>query len=113
MRNLILTLIITLPLTLWGQDRLIKKDGFKIDVIVKEINNNDVKYVKWDNLEGPIYTISKSKLFKIEYRNGTSEFVNYSSIKKLRSIFNIFKILNANIGVTNSNLNNNRYFKKY
>lgn len=42
---------------------------------VSEIGSTEIKYKKWDNLEGPMYSVKKSEVFKIEFENGTVEFI--------------------------------------
>jgi len=59
--NLIVLLIITIS---WsyvnGQDVIVMKNGDEIKSKVLEINTYDIKYKKFDNLEGPVISISKS-----------------------------------------------------
>jgi hypothetical protein len=59
-------------LTLNGicQDIITKKDGSEILAKVLEVGTADVKYKKFDNVQGPTYTILKSEIFMIKYENG-------------------------------------------
>jgi hypothetical protein len=61
-----------------AQDSLIMKSGEIISAKVIEINTAEVKYKKFDNLAGPVYSISKSDLTFIKYENGTKE--DFSSL---------------------------------
>ena len=45
-----------------AQDSLIMKSGEVIQAKVIEINTAEVKYKKFDNLTGPLYSILKSEL---------------------------------------------------
>jgi hypothetical protein len=55
---------------LLGQDVIVKKNGEEIKAKVEEVQNYDVKYHRFDNLTGPLYTISKAELASIKYENG-------------------------------------------
>lgn len=63
-----------------AQDVIVKQDGSTILSKVMEINNKEIKYKKWSNMEGPIYAISRSEVLSINYQNGEVEF--YSMIIK-------------------------------
>ena len=56
-----------------AQDVIVKKDGSTILSKVMEVGSTEVKYKKYSNLDGPLYTISKSELFKINYENGNTD----------------------------------------
>lgn len=54
-----------------AQDVLIKRNGDEMEVKVLEILLNEIKYKRFDNLEGPVISILKSDVFMIKYENGT------------------------------------------
>jgi len=56
-----------------AQDLISKKDGSIIKVKISEINEESVKYKKFDNLDGPMYTIDKTSINSINYANGEIE----------------------------------------
>ncbi|MBD3749037.1 MAG: hypothetical protein IE931_06035 [Sphingobacteriales bacterium] len=56
-----------------AQDKIYKKDGGVLETKVTEVGNTEIKYKVFANLNGPIYTISKSAILKIVYENGTVE----------------------------------------
>ena len=58
------------------QDIITLKDGNDIQAIVQEIGDTDVKYKKYDNLNGPSYTLKKSEIFMIRYANGSKDIFN-------------------------------------
>lgn len=60
-------------LTVSAQDVIVKKDGSTILSKVTEIGTTDVKYKKWSNIEGPLYTIAKANVLSINYENGEVE----------------------------------------
>ncbi len=53
-----------------AQDVIVKKDGNTIVSKVLEVNTADVKYKKYSNIDGPVYTISKAEVMSINYENG-------------------------------------------
>lgn len=54
-------------------DLLTLRNGDEINVKVVELTDNLVKYKRCDNLDGPLISISKSKVFSVKYKNGTKE----------------------------------------
>lgn len=66
-------MLIVSVLTASAQDVIVKKDGSTILSKVLEIGSTEVKYKKWNNLNGPIYTIFKSEIQVINYHNGLKE----------------------------------------
>jgi len=82
MKKLLLILFI-LPCLLFGQDFIVDWDGNKIQVKVIEIDTYDIKYKKYNNIEGPIYTVDKRDYIKISYENGTEDVLNINRIKEL------------------------------
>jgi hypothetical protein len=57
----------------FAQDIIVTKDGKKIETKVTEINENDIKYKKFDNLSGPSYSMKKYEIASILYENGQVE----------------------------------------
>ncbi|WP_162427166.1 hypothetical protein [Pontibacter pudoricolor] len=53
-----------------AQDILTKRNGDELQVKVQEITLTEVKYKRFDNLEGPVISILKSEVFMIKYENG-------------------------------------------
>lgn len=77
MKNVIFISIIMFFISnLYAQDIIIKKDGSEIKSKITEVTLNEIKYKRFDNIDGPIYTIVKTDIFKINYKNGTSEVFN-------------------------------------
>lgn len=76
-------LLIVLPFLLisWAgaQDTLVTSSE-KITCKVYKISEQEVEYKKWNNLEGPTYTMAKNKVLYIRFSNGVIEQVN--SIRK-------------------------------
>jgi hypothetical protein len=62
--------------SLFGQDIIVLKNGNEIKSKVLEINDKEVKYKKFDNLEGPTISMLKAEIFMIKYQNGTKDVLN-------------------------------------
>lgn len=56
-----------------AQDVILKKNGDEIKAVVKEVLDDAVKYNKFDNPTGPVYSIKKSDVFMITYKNGSKD----------------------------------------
>lgn len=74
MKNLYATLVMLMTVVIsFAQDTIHKTNGEDILCKVSEIGSSEIKYYKWDNLEGPIYAIRKSEVSRITFQNGTIE----------------------------------------
>lgn len=83
MRKIILTTL-TVMFTLgigFSQDMITKKSGEDIKAKISEITTKEVKYKRFDNLNGPIYSIDKSEVLLIKYENGTNVVMNPSIVQ--------------------------------
>jgi hypothetical protein len=58
---------------LFAQDIITLKNGDEIKAKVQEIGLDNVKYKKYDNQNGPVYTLMKSDIFMIKYENGDKD----------------------------------------
>ena len=70
---LLLMLLVASSLTASAQDVIVKKDGSTILSKVIEIGTTEIKYKKWNNQNGPMYTIDKNDVQTINYENGEKE----------------------------------------
>lgn len=64
-----------------AQDVIVKNDGSTISSKVEEINSTDIKYKKWGNLDGPLYSISRADVVVINYQNGEIEVIQSNTAK--------------------------------
>lgn len=69
----ILIILLGIAQTSFSQDIIILRTGDEISSIVTEIDANTIKYKKFENPTGPIYSVEKSGVFMIKYENGTKE----------------------------------------
>jgi hypothetical protein len=59
--------------SVFAQDVITLKNGEDIEALVQEIGEVDVKYKKFDNPNGPNYTLKKAEIFMIRYANGSKD----------------------------------------
>lgn len=59
-----------------AQDLIVLRDGNMIEAKVVEISSAEIRYRRFDHLDGPIIVISSANVLSIRYENGTSEIVN-------------------------------------
>jgi hypothetical protein len=71
-----LILLLIVSGTVYTQDLIIKKNGEEIKSKVLEVSLTNIRYKKYDNINGPIFEILKSEVFIIKYENGTSDVIN-------------------------------------
>lgn len=78
MKRLIFILATTLLVqTVCAQDIIQKKDATEIQAKVLKITDMEIEYQKWDNPDGPIYTIPAEEVFTITYPNGNKEVISH------------------------------------
>jgi hypothetical protein len=59
-----------------AQDMIIMKNGNTISAKVMEIYPNEIRYKRFDNLDGPMIIIPSSGVLSINYKNGTIDIIN-------------------------------------
>lgn len=63
-------LLILLPQIVFSQDKIVFKNGNKLEVTVTKVGLNIVEYKRFDNVSGPIYEVLKEDISSITYQNG-------------------------------------------
>lgn len=88
MKQKIITLAIFISSALWGfsQDIITKTTGEDIQSKVLEITSSEVKYRKYDNLNGPIFTILKNEVLMVRYENGSKDIFNTEKKEAVKEI---------------------------
>jgi hypothetical protein len=109
-KNIVLftLLLVGVCFSLYSQDKILLKNGEEINAIVNEIDIDVIKYKKFENPNGPLYTIEKRLVFMVKYQNGTkdvfSEIQELSNQEKTQSAEKENTIpLNAKKGVVRKN----------
>jgi len=75
MKKAILFILVLSFTTVHSQDVIVKKDGTSIQANVEEIGIDIIKYHKFDNLKGPVYSINKKDVVIVNFENGTFELI--------------------------------------
>ncbi len=78
-KSLLFALCIFLTKVSFSQDIITLKNGEELKSKVLNIGQKDITYKKFENQEGPSYTIQKSEVFFVKYQNGTKEMFNQIS----------------------------------
>lgn len=83
-----------------AQDIITLKDGTDIKAKILEITPTELKYKKYNNLEGPTITILKTQVLLVRYENGENEVFNDTP-------------KNSESNLANNNLTIRDYYMKY
>ena len=78
-RLILLAFLLVAGYSAFAQDIITKKDGTDIKAKISEVGTTEVKYKIFSNLDGPVYTISKSDILMITYENGERDIFNTES----------------------------------
>ena len=88
MKNILIVLFCFFLINnLFSQDLIMLKDGSEIKSKVTEVNIEDIKYKKYENPDGPTYTIPKNKVFLIKYSNGSKDIISENVTQKSKIYF--------------------------
>jgi tetratricopeptide (TPR) repeat protein len=67
---------VSLPGIIIAQDKIYRTDSTLIQAKVQEVGDAEIKYKKFSNLNGPVYSVKKSDVWMIIYENGEKEVYN-------------------------------------
>lgn len=79
---LILVNLLFILNVVFSQDIMTKKNGEEIQCKVIEVTPDLVKYKKFNNLDGPIYSIPIKDIFMLKYENGGKDVFNDQNSEK-------------------------------
>lgn len=74
-RILFLAAFMLLSMAASAQDIIVKKNGEEIRAKVEEIGERSIRYRKFTNLTGPVYSISRNEVFVIRYESGAKDII--------------------------------------
>ena len=74
----LLFLFLLVPMKIWAQDVIVKKDGTTILAKVNKVGTKEIEFKKWKNRNGPTYTISVEDVLSINYQNGEKDLFDSS-----------------------------------
>lgn len=114
MKQIIMLFVLLVAATsVSAQDVIVLKDGNTITSKVVEVGTKEIKYKKWSNQNGPIYTISITDIYAINYENGEREtFSNNAATQQNNAFKSESQQQTQNYGANNSwnsSNNNNGY----
>ena len=75
MKKILLLLMLLSSTMLKAQDVIVMNDGSTIICKVIEIGTSEVKYKKYSNLDGPLYSILRSDIQNVNFENGEREII--------------------------------------
>jgi hypothetical protein len=70
---LILLAVVGLAIIAHAQDVITLRNGKDINALVSVIWDTEIEYKRFDNPDGPLYTLKKSEILMIRYANGTKD----------------------------------------
>ncbi len=73
MKKIITLLLLAITSLGYAQDVITLTDGRTVQAKIIELTPDVIKYKKYDNLEGPTYTVPVTDLSKIKYANGSED----------------------------------------
>ena len=85
MKKVIIIALSLATLNVAAQDVVVKKDGSTILAKVLEVNQDNIKYKKFSNQNGPTYTINLSEVMSVNYENGDKDVFNNLTLKDNKS----------------------------
>ncbi len=98
-----------------AQDIIVLKSGDLIQSKVLEVGENDLKYKKWDNIDGPTYTMSLAKILSVNYQNGKKDiFTDFSPVKSdvAKSVDNVSQSITMSGDNISKGIDNSVYLKQ-
>jgi len=69
-----------------AQDMIVLKDGNIIEAKVLEISPTEIRYKRFDHLDGPTIVIPATDVLSIRYENGTSEIISAAPSTRQESV---------------------------
>jgi hypothetical protein len=82
MKKIFLFFCLLYVVTSYSQDIIVKKDGSIIKAKITDVEEENIKYKKFENPDGPSYTVAKANIISITYANGEVEKFASSEPKK-------------------------------
>ena len=69
-------LFITLAVSAFAQDMIVLTNGNIIEAKILEVLPTEIRYRRFDNLNGPIHVVLKREVYSIKYENGVVDIIN-------------------------------------
>ena len=78
MKSYFLVFSLFLVCNSWAQDTIITIDNQKLEVQIESIGSHELKYRKYQDSDGTVFVMNKTKIARIIREKGTIEYVSYS-----------------------------------
>jgi len=83
MKKIIFLLGLIYPcMSISAQDIILKNDATEIRAKVVKVGNDEIEYKKWENPDGPTYSVPTTDVFIIKYQNGSRDVIDRTNSKK-------------------------------
>ena len=76
MKKVIIIALSLATLNVAAQDIIVMRNGDEVEAKVTKVGTTEVEYHKWSNQDGPVYTVAKSDVFMVKYKNGEKDVFN-------------------------------------
>lgn len=77
MKEFFIVIFLFLFFSSHAQDIIVFKKGEELKTKVLEVGTKEIKYKKFDNLDGPIFIVKRSEVIMIKYANGTKDSLTF------------------------------------
>lgn len=84
MKRLLILFFVVIQLATYAQDTIYKRTGEVLATKILEINPKDVSYKRLDLMDGPLFILNKTEIWKIKYFNGTIDF--FDQVKEEKAV---------------------------
>lgn len=86
MKNLLICLSLFMCLSAVAQDTIYTKNAEKIIAKITRVSETKVEYKKLNNLDGPIFELSGSSIYKVVFQNGETQFFHETSAATITTL---------------------------
>lgn len=73
MKRFVLICLLLITFGAYSQDVITLTNGTEIEAKVTKVSEKEIEYKKWNNIDGPVYTLDVNKITSIKYINGEKD----------------------------------------
>lgn len=74
---LLLAALLLLSASVFAQDIIITRDAQRIESKIKEVSPTEIRYLFWDDQDGPVFVLPTSDIVTVIYQNGRVQVFNH------------------------------------
>jgi hypothetical protein len=87
MKKLVLTFAsIFIGVLVNAQDLIVTLKNEETKAKITEVGTSEIKYKKWDNQDGPLFTAAKTSILFVKYQNGSIDIFNKGTITQQKRV---------------------------